>query len=89
MDNPIFDIIRYVAESKYPDVTKEELDFIAYNVMKEIDDEMVSKLKESVGEDLQINYPRRNAKSGMDCCRLTGINPYIEQEEQKKKRVRK
>lgn len=89
MDNPIFDIIRYVAESKYPDATKEELDFIAYNVMKEIDDEMVSKLKKSVGEDLQINYPRRNAKSGMDCCRLTGINPYIEQEEQKKKRVRK
>ena len=89
MDNPIFDIIRYVAESKYPDATKEELDFIAYNVMKEIDDEMVSKLKESAGEDSQINYPRRNAKSGMDCCRLTGINPYIEQEEQKKKRVRK
>ena len=89
MDNPIFDIIRYVAESKYPDATKEELDFIAYNVMKEIDDEMVSKLKKSVGEDLQINYSRRNAKSGMDCCRLTGINPYIEQEEQKKKRVRK
>lgn len=89
MNNPLIDLIRYVAESKYPDATKEELDFIAYNVMKEIDDEMVSKLKESVGEDLQINYPRRNAKSGMDCCRLTGINPYIEQEEQKKKRVRK
>jgi hypothetical protein len=89
MNNPLIDLIRYVAESKYPDATKEELDFIAYNVMKEIDDEMVSKLKKSVGEDLQINYPRRNAKSGMDCCRLTGINPYIEQEEQKKKRVRK
>jgi len=89
MNNPLIDLIRYVAESNYPDATKEELDFIAYNVMKEIDDEMVSKLKECVREDLQINYSRRNAKSGMDCCRLTGINPYIEQEEQKKKRVRK
>ena len=103
MNNPLIDLIRYVAESKYPDATKEELDFISYNVMKEIDDEMVSKLKESVGiddemlsklkesvgEDSQINYPRRNAKSEIDCCRLTGINPYIEQEEQKKKRVRK
>lgn len=89
MNNPLIDLIRYVAESKYPDATKEELDFISYNVMKEIDDEMVSKLKKSVGEDLQINYPRRNAKSEIDCCRLTGINPYIEQEEQKKKRVRK
>ena len=89
MNNPIFDIIRYIAESKYPDASKEELDFVAYNVMKEIDDEMVSKLKESVGEDLQINYPRGNAKSGMDCIRLTGKNPYAEQEEQKKMKVRK
>lgn len=89
MDNPIFDIIRYVVESKYPDATKEELDFIAYNVMKEIDDEMVSKLKESVNYDLKVCHSRRNAKSGMDCIRLTGKNPYAEQEEQKKKRVRK
>lgn len=89
MNNPIFDIIRYIAESKYPDASKEELDFVAYNVMKEIDDEMVSKLKESVGEDLQINYSRGNAKSVMDCIRLTGKNPYAESEEQKKMKVRK
>lgn len=89
MNNPLIDLIRYVAESKYPDATKEELDFIAYNVMKEIDDEMLSKLKESVGVDLQINYPRKNAKSVMDCIRLTGKNPYAEQEEQRKRRVRK
>lgn len=89
MNNPILDIIRYIAESKYPDATKEELDFISYNVMKEIDNEILSKLKESVEEDLQINYPRRNAKSGMDCIRLTGKNPYAEQEEQKKVKVRK
>lgn len=89
MNDPLIDLIRYVAESKYPDATKEELDFIAYNVIKEIDNEMLSKLKESVGEDLQINYPRGNAKSGMDCIRLTGKNPYIYQEEQKKKRVKK
>lgn len=50
---------------------------------------MLSKLKESVGEDLQINYPRGNAKSGMDCIRLTGKNPYVEQEEQNKMKVRK
>jgi len=89
MNNPILDIIRYIAKEKYADASNEEIDFISYNVMKEIDDEMVSKLKESVREDLQINYPRRNAKSGMDCCRLTGINPYIEQEEQKKMKVRR
>lgn len=89
MNNPLIDLIRYVAESNYPDATKEELDFIAYNVMKEIDDEMVSKLKECVNNDLKVCHSRRNAKSGMDCRRLTGINPYIEQEEQKKKRVRK
>ena len=89
MNNPLIDLIRYVAESKYPDATKEELDFIAYNVMKEIDDEMVSKLKESVNNDLKVCHSRRNAKSGMDCCRLTGINPYIEQEEQKKMKVRR
>lgn len=89
MNNPLIDLIRYVAESKYPDATKEELDFISYNVMKEIDDEMVSKLKESVNYDLKVCHSRRNAKFEIDCCRLSGINPYIEQEEQKKKRVRK
>ena len=70
MNNPILDIVRYIAESKYPDASKEELDFIAYNVMKEIDDEMVFKLKKSVGEDLQINYSKSNSKSIRDCCRL-------------------
>ena len=89
MNNPILDIIRYIAQEKYADASDEELDFISYNVMKEIDNEMLSKLKESVGEDLQINYPRGNAKSGMDCIRLTGKNPYAEQEEQKKMKVRK
>ena len=89
MNNPILDIVRYIAESKYPDASKEELDFIAYNVMKEIDNEMVSKLKESVGEDLQINYSKSNSKSIEDCCRLIKKNPFIEHEEYKKKRVRK
>lgn len=89
MNNPLIDLIRYVAESNYPDATKEELDFITYSVMKEIDDEMVSKLKESVGEDLQINYSKSNSKSIEDCCRLIKKNPFIEHEEYKKKRVRK
>ena len=89
MNDPLIDLIRYVAESNYPDATKEELDFITYNVMKEIDDEMISKLKESVNDDLKLCHSRDNAKSGMDCRRLTGKNPFIEQEEQKKKRVRK
>lgn len=89
MNNLLLDIIRYIAQEKYADAFDEELDFISYNVMKEIDNEMLSKLKESVGEDLQINYPRGNAKSGMDCIRLTGKNPYVEQEEQKKMKVRK
>lgn len=89
MNNPLIDLIRYVAESNYPDATKEELDFIAYNVMKEIDDEMVSKLKECVNNDLKVCHSRKNVKSGMDCIRLSGKNPYAEQEEQKKKRVRK
>ena len=89
MNNPILDIVRYIAESKYPDASKEELDFITYSVMKEIDDEMVSKLKESVGEDLQINYSKSNSKSIEDCCRLIKKNPFIEHEEYKKKRVRK
>ena len=86
---PMSSFLRLANQLKECDRWKEELDFISYNVMKEIDDEMVSKLKESVGEDLQINYPRGNAKSIMDCLRLTGKNPYAEQEEQKKMKVRK
>lgn len=70
MNNPILDIVRYIAESKYTDSSDEELDFIAYTVMKEIDNEMVSKLKEIAENDLKINYPRGNAKSIRDCCRL-------------------
>lgn len=73
-----------IFESVRKDIDKEIL-----NKLKEIDNEMVSKLKESVGEDLQMNYPRGNAKSIMDCIRLTGKNPYAEQEEQKKMKVRK
>lgn len=89
MNNPIFDIVRYIAESKYPDASDEELDFIAYTVMKEIDNEMVSKLKNAVNDDLKVCHSKRNAKSVMDCIRLTGKNPYAEQEEQKKMKVRK
>ena len=52
--------------------------------MKEID-EMVSKLKRICWRRFTNKlFQEGNAKSGMDCIRLTGKNPYVEQEEQKK-----
>lgn len=59
------------------------------SVRKDIDKEILNKLKEIAENDLKVCHSRRNAKSGMDCIRLTGKNPYVEQEEQKKMKVRK
>lgn len=59
------------------------------SVRKDIDKEILNRLKEIAENDLKVYHPRGNAKSGMDCIRLTGKNPYVEQEEQKKMKVRK
>ena len=94
IDNPlkenILNAIEYIQQiqSDYL-ILPEWQSIIATMIMKEIDDEMVSKLKEIAENDLKVYHPRGNAKSGMDCIRLTGKNPYVEQEEQKKMKVRK
>ena len=64
-------------------------DSLLNSVMKAIDNEVLNELEKVNINNLQLFYPRGNAKSGMDCIRLTGKNPYAEQEEQKKMKVRK
>ena len=94
IDNPlkenILNAIEYIQpiQSDYL-ILPEWQPIIATMIMKQIDDDILKKLKEIAENDLKVYHPRRNAKSGMDCIRLTGKNPYVEQEEQKKMKVRK
>ena len=53
-------------------------DSLLNSVMKAIDNEVLNELEKVNINNLQLFYPRGNAKSGMDFYKLTGINPYDE-----------
>lgn len=75
IDNPlkenILNAIEYIQQiqSDYL-ILPEWQPIIATMIMKQIDDDILKKLKEIAETDLKINYPRGNAKSIRDCCRL-------------------
>lgn len=91
IDNPlkenILNAIEYIQQiqSDYL-ILPEWQPIIATMIMKQIDDDILEKLKEIANKEIKVEIPRGDSKSFKNTLKIC---KFIEQEEQRKRKVRK